>query len=331
MADFEQQRGVHLMSYNILIVDDDPKIREFIRRVLTKEGHRVYSASSGIQAVEMSSRNKFDIVFCDIIMPDESGLETLSKLKALDKDIPVVMISGVGTHDLIMGAIGKGAADFIAKPISIVQLNQTIKKVLIPKADASEEYASPVAHLMREGYLILLNMINNMLEIKHPYMRNHANKVAEYSGKIAAALKLPDEQIEVIYYGAILHDIGKIGINDSISLKNGKLDDAEWLDMKEHPLIGRNMIEEIKLFRAEEPLIYYHHEWYDGSGYPEHLNKDNIPLGARIISVADAYDALISERPYRKAMDSREAQKVIRDSNGIQFDPTISEVFLNLI
>jgi len=173
-------------------------------------------------------------------------------------------------------------------------------------------------------------MINNMLEVKNPYMRDHANNVAEYSRKIATALKLPDDQVEVIYYAGILHDIGKVGVSDNILQKPAKLNENEWVDMKSHPVIGRNMVEQVKLFRAEEPLILHHHERYDGSGYPEGLDDKKIPLGSRIISIADAYDAMISIRPYRKAMDPKTAQKIIRDASGTQFDPEIAEVFLSL-
>ena len=318
------------MTHKILIIDDDPEIREILRQTLTKLGYKAGTAKSGEEGVERITRESFSLVLCDVMMPEMDGLETLDRIKKLDKALPVLMISGEGTHDRLIQAINKGAVDFISKPLNFIQMNQAIRKTLDPDSKALQEYASPVAHLMRDGYLTLLNMVTTLLEMKNTYMRNHSTKVAEYSRKIAMALKLPDDQIEVIYYASVLHDIGKVGISDAVLLKPGKLDEHEWTNMKAHPVIGRSMIEPIRLFRAEEPLIHHHHEWFDGSGYPAGLKADKIPLGARIISIADAYDAMTSIRPYRQAMDIKAAQKIIKEASGTQFDPEISKAFLSI-
>ncbi|MBI4834794.1 MAG: response regulator [Planctomycetes bacterium] len=319
------------MNHKILVIDDDSGIREFLRETLSKLGYRVFCAQSGEEAVETATRNTPDLAICDVVMPNMDGLETLNRLKKLNTDIPVIMISGVSTHEMLINAINQGALDFISKPFSLIQIKQVIKQALNQRANKPADGRSPMTHLMREGYLTLLSMVNTMLEIKNSYLRNHSQKVAEHSHRIAMAMKLPDEQVEVIHYAALLHDIGKVGVNDAVLLKPGKLDEYEWLDIKSHPLIGRSMIEPIKLFRAEEPLIYHHHEWFDGTGYPDKLGDEKIPLGARIISIADAYDAMTSERPYRKAMVPKTALKIIEESCGKQFDPKIGKTFISIV
>jgi putative two-component system response regulator len=217
--------GEHI--YKVLVIDDDPEIREIIRQTLTKLGYKAGTAKSGEEGIERITRESFSLVLCDVMMPEMDGLETLSRIKKLDNALPVVMISGEGTHDRLIQAINKGATDFISKPLNFIQMNLIIKKTLAPDSVTLPETSSPVAHLMRDGYLTLLNMVNTMLELKNTYMKNHANKVAQYSRKIATAMKLPDEQIEVIYYASVLHDIGKIGVNDTILLKPDKLNERE--------------------------------------------------------------------------------------------------------
>lgn len=318
------------MITKILVVDDESEIRQMLQDLLTKRGYQVEMVDSGIKALERISVETFSAVLCDVTMPEMDGIKTLTEIKKINSELPVLMMSGFADHDMIIKALEKGAADFIAKPINVLQLNQTIKKVINNKTDTSKEGYSPFIHLLREGYLGLLRTINRLYEAKTPYLKDHSNNVAQHAVKIAHALKLPDTNIEVIYCAAMLHDIGKINVTDMILTKKDKLNEQEWADIKMHPITGRMIVEQLKLFRAEEPLIQYHHERYDGAGYPHGLTRIEIPLGARIISVADAYDAMTSERPYRKAMDSKTARKIIKDFSGKQFDTEIAEAFLSI-
>ncbi len=184
---------------------------------------------------------------------------------------------------------------------------------------------------MREGYLGLLRIMIQALENKDSYTKDHSRRVAEYATKTAQAMKLDEGSIEVINYAGLLHDIGKIRISDKIIAKPGKLDAGEWAEMKMHPVVGSMIVSELKLFRAEEPLIRHHHERFDGAGYPDALKHNQIPLGARILALADTYDALTSARPYRGAMDSEHAKNIIKDNINQQFDPEVTGVFLELV
>jgi len=241
------------------------------------------------------------------------------------------MMSGFGTHDWVIRAFEKGAADFVTKPFSFIQVNRVINQIFDSKLKSFSEYSSPIARLLRESYLGILKIIINLMEAKSPYTKEHCLRVARYATRIAEKLKLPEGTIEVINYAAELHDIGKIRVPDIILSKAAKLDEAEWVEMKLHPLVGSMLLEQLKFFRAEEPLIRHHHERYDGTGYPGGLSKDDIPLGARIITLADAYDAMTSHRPYRTAFDGQTAKKAIRDNAGNQFDPKLADIFLNIV
>ncbi|MEK7448099.1 MAG: HD domain-containing phosphohydrolase [Planctomycetota bacterium] len=328
------------MNHKILIVDDEPAVREMMVTFLTKSGYETFVAESGTEAIRQIKNKVFSLVLCDVVMPASpidiggpamDGLQVLAEIKRINPALPVLMMSGVTTHDLVIKSLEKGAVDFIAKPISLVQVNKIIKKVLNPDLRIPLEYPSPVARLMREGYFGILKTTNQMLEMKNPYLKGHSQRVADAAVKIARGLKLPDNTIEVINYAALLHDIGKVGISDVILFKPDKLTAQEWADIKTHPILSRMMVEQLRLFRAEEPIIEYHHEWYDGSGYPKGLSHEEIPLGARVISIADAYDAMTSDRPYRVSLDKINAEKVLRKYSGTQFDPKMVEVFLEVI
>lgn len=319
------------MMHKILVVDDDPAILEILKIFLTKVGYEIVAVESGAQAIEKSKQESFSLVLCDVIMPEMDGIKTLSELKKINDSLPVIMMSGFSTHERIIKSFEKGAVDFIAKPISLLQVNKIIKMNLDAKLKGMPEYQSPISRLMRESNLALLNILITFQETKDPYFKGHARRVSEYAIKLAEYLTLPEGTIEVIKYAGELHDIGKIGVNDNILSKPDKLNQNEWLDIKTHPTIGRMMLEQLRLFRSEEPLVQYHHEWYDGRGYPDGLSKDAIPLGARIITIADAYAAMISPRSYRTAFTIPIAKQLMKDNMGTQFDPKLVEVFLNTV
>jgi len=319
------------MGIKLLVIDDEAEIRNTVQQVLTKMGYEVTSAESGKAGLELLEQSNFSLVLCDVMMGEMSGLKVLTEIKRRNNLLPVVMMSGLGTHEMVIEAMEKGAVDFIAKPVNFTQANKIIQKTLNPDSRVPIEYPSPVARLLREGYLGLLQMTNHLMEVKNPYLKGHSRRVADYSSRIARALKLADSTVEVINYAGLLHDIGKIGVSDVILSKPAGLSSSEWSDMKTHPALSRTIVESLQLFRAEEPLIFHHHEWFNGTGYPKGLKKDEIPLGARIISLADAYDAMTSVRPYRKPMDSGTAKDIIRKHRGIQFDPELTEVFLNVV
>ncbi|MFH1228603.1 MAG: HD domain-containing phosphohydrolase [Planctomycetota bacterium] len=315
----------------IMVVDDDPHVHNIFKQLFDKMGYEIVSAKSGEEAVEKAFNEVFSMVLCDIEMSGIDGLATLKAIKKINPALPVVIMSGRGTHDRVINALGNGASDFIAKPFSLRQTTVILNKILHPELESDSEYRSPMDSVLREGYYNLLIMTNKFIEIKNRYLLGHSDRVAEHVLKMTKALKIPEKTEEVFRCAAALHDIGKIGVTDSFLLKKGKLDEFEWRDVKAHPSIGRIMVEQVKLFRAEEPIIEHHHEWYNGAGYPKGIKGEEIPLGSRIISVADAYDAMTSERPYRAAMDKTAALNIIKEYSGKQFDPKVVEVFLSVI
>lgn len=180
-------------------------------------------------------------------------------------------------------------------------------------------------------FLGTLKVLTAAIEAKDPYTRGHSARVNEYAKAIGVELGLSDEQLELLQYAALLHDVGKIGIDEKILSKPGKLDKKEWSTVKDHPLMGANIIEPIELFSEILPFVVHHHETFNGEGYPKGLRGSEIPYGARIITVADAFDAMTSDRPYRKAYSVSAALEEIRDKAGTQFDPTVVEAFLSVI
>ncbi|MFH1227710.1 MAG: HD domain-containing phosphohydrolase [Planctomycetota bacterium] len=319
------------MSQKILVVDDEPAIRQMLRAFLIRLDYQVRDAGTGIDAIELLAREPASLVLCDIQMPGMDGLDTLSAIKKNHPDLPVVMMSGFTTHDRLIEALDKGAADFIAKPINLTQAKKVITKILNPRLRKRPEYSSTIASVLRESYRGLLQITVQLLENKNSYLKEHSRRVAENAARLAEALKLPAGTVEVINCAALLHDIGKISVPDAVLLREGKLTPEDWAEMKKHPATGSDMVEQLKLFRGEEPLIRHHHEHYDGSGYPDGLAGENIPIGARIISIADAYDAIISSRPYRRPVASDRALDIISQSAGTQFDPKLTAEFLNVI
>ena len=328
------------MVHKILVVDDSKEIRDILSTCLTEMGNEVTAAESGIQAIEYFSKELFSLVLCDIVMPGGiDGIQTLTEIKKLKPEQPVVMVSGMGTHELIIKSIELGAADFVPKPINLAQINKIVNTYINAgkiKPGESGPLGHPaggsaITHLLRENYLYLLNTLNSILEARDPYLKGHAERVAKFAVMIANAIKLAPEAIEVINCAAQIHDIGKIGVSDAVLMKTDKLNEAEWVQMKTHPVIGCNIIEQQKLFRSEEPLIRHHHERYDGGGYPDGLKKEAIPFGARIIAIADTYDAMTSTRPYRGAMDEAKAKKIIGECIGTQFDPYLAKTFLGIV
>ncbi|MFH1228189.1 MAG: HD domain-containing phosphohydrolase [Planctomycetota bacterium] len=319
------------MPQKVLIIDDDPDIRRMLSAFLVKMDCEVLEAESGIDGIEMLVREPFDLVMCDMIMPALDGLSTLALIKKNHPKMPVLMMSGSATHDQIIEALDKGAVDMLAKPFNMMQVKKVVIKVLNPKMRIKPEYVSPTSLFLRESYAGLLHIIIQLLETKNKYLKNHCSRVSEFSGLIARAMPLRDDAIEVINCAGTLHDIGKINLSEVILSKGNKLTPQEWADIKMHPVLGSMMVEQLRLFRAEEPLIRHHHERFDGTGYPNSLKGEQIPIGARIIAVADAYDEMTSVRPSQEAISPHAAMDIIKQNSGTQFDPKVVDAFMTIV
>ena len=331
----------------ILLVDDDQTLLRLLARRLGMVGYRCDTESDGFKAIHRVKSTRYDLIILDINMPHLNGTEMLLYLQRLDRDIPVVMISGMDSIDIVRKTLREGAYDYLAKPFDLDELELTLTRALqhghqarqikqyqrnLEKQVTERTRDLAVAlEQIRKTYDATILALGSALEIRDIETEIHALRVAHFSHLLATALGITDEDVLTnIQRGAYLHDIGKIGVPDAILLKPGLLTDDEWTIMRKHPEIGREIIEGIEFLEGIIPLVYCHHERHDGKGYPRGLSGNAIPVGARIFSVADALDAMTSDRPYRKAMSVSEAKQEILVHSGSQFDPVIVEGLMNI-
>jgi len=329
----------------ILIVDDEEIICSILARRLTREGYACVTANNGREALQYFYKHPFSLIISDIKMPEMDGLTLLKRVKAANPKMMVIMVTAFPEIDLAVEAVHLGAYDFIIKPADLDLVILSVRKAL-EKKRLEEEIVAYRSHLERlveertaklqQAYRILkkthldsVKVLVEAIDAKDPYTRGHSDRVTRMSLKIALQLGFAEDRLESLEYGALLHDIGKIGIKDEVLLKPGTLDSEEYQYIQEHPLIGIKIIEGLDFFKDKIPMIRHHHEHYDGSGYPDGLLGAAIPLEARIIAVPDAFDAMTSVRPHRGMMPLQDVLMELEKCKGTQFDPKILEIFLN--
>jgi len=277
----------------ILIVDDDPEMRELLTEMVEGLGHEAVAAPDGVAALSAITEKPPDLVLCDVSMPGLDGFEVCRRLKADLKTrlIPVVLITGIGDEHKIQG-IEAGADDFLGKPFSPGELRARIRSLLRMKAFTDElEHAEAV-----------LCTLARSIEGRDPYTQGHCERLADYAVALGRVLGLPEEDLSALRRGAYLHDLGKVAVPDAILLKTGPLTPEERGVMQRHPVIGEEICLPLRSLQAVWPIIRHHHERQDGTGYPDGLRGEAIPLTARIIQVVDVFDALTTDRPYRRAL-----------------------------
>ncbi len=336
-----------IMADRILVVDDEEAIREIVCAILAAAGYTWQQASSGMEALALlNSGEAFELMLSDLMMADLDGIGLLERTKEKFPDMPVVMVTAVHDISVALAAIRNGAYDYLLKPFEREQLLNAVGRALenrrlkvenrtyqtnleaLVKARTDQLQAALVE--LERSYDITLEALGDALDFKDAETQGHSKRVTAFTMAIAKAMGLPKERIDVIARGAFLHDIGKIAIPDRILLKPGKLDEKEKEIMREHCYNGYQMLKKIPFLAEACEIVYSHQEHFDGSGYPRGLKGEEIPLGARIFSVADTLDAIISDRPYRAARSLAEARKEIQIWAGRQFDPAVVEVFLRM-
>lgn len=353
---------INLITSNseILVVDDEPLIREILVRKLSDTGYKVTQADNGIAALEIMADKPFPLVLSDIMMPRMDGLEFLKSLKLLHPDTAVVMITAVSNVNIAIEALREGAFDYILKPFNLEEIvlslrNAQEKRRLILEnrmyqnqlEEIVKDQTSEIRGLLsleqhktselnkaleeiQVTYNTTLETLSTALDYRDNETEGHSQRVAKYSLEIANVLHLQKEEKETLARGAILHDIGKIGIPDSILLKPARLTDAEWSTMRNHTLYGYRMLKDIPFLKEATTIVLHHQEKYDGTGYPHGLKGNDISIGARIFAVADTYDAMTTDRPYRKALSDSYAINEIKRCSGTQFDPEIVDAFFTI-
>jgi putative nucleotidyltransferase with HDIG domain len=332
------------MEGRILIVDDEEMIRSVLSQRLTREGYSCVTARNGKEALNHFYKDTFSLIISDIKMPEMGGIELLKRLKAVHPNVLVIMVTAYPEVDLAIEAMRLGAYDFIVKPADLELVIHSVKKAM-EKKRLEEELAVYHKNLerlveertsklqlayrtLKKAHLDSVKVLVEAIDAKDPSTRGHSDRVRRMSLQIATFLGFSEERMEMLEYGALLHDIGKIGIKDEILQKPGALSSEEYQSIREHPLIGAKIVEGIEFFRDKIPMIRHHHEHFDGTGYPDGLVGEAIPAEARIIAVPDAFDAMANLRPHQGAMALEDVLVEMENCKGGQFDPKILEIFV---
>ncbi|MBN2289131.1 MAG: response regulator [Candidatus Glassbacteria bacterium] len=317
---FEQDESA---TSRVLVVDDEDDIRSGLVFFLRKEGYESLEARNGREAMEVITLEKPDLVLLDLMMPEVNGLELCQQLKNNEETrlLPVVMITAVHSQEEKIKAIDAGADDFLNKPINIAELRARVKSLLRMKHlnDLLDRSDNVIASLA------------NAIEAKDKYTEGHNERVSRYAVALVRAAGLPERDQEIVRMAGILHDIGKIGVPDSVLNKQGPLDDNEFHSILAHPREGENILKPLRSLSGIRDVVLYHHERWDGKGYPLGLKGKEIPVYARIVAIADSYDAMTSTRAYRKALSREEAVGELQDKAGVMWDPDLVAIFVSLM
>lgn len=300
----------------ILVVEDDPAMLVAFQEVLEGAGYEVVVAANGRDALSWLHTHTPNLILSDISMPVMDGYKLFEAVREIPGGalIPFIFLTARGTREDIFAGKSRGADDYITKPVTTQELLSAVNARL----QRSDEL---MFAQLKTAYKESLFVLANAIEMRDAYTHAHMKRLSDYARALAHKLEWDQTQMEALEFGAILHDIGKIYIPEAVLCKEGKLSDDEWDEMRKHPEVGARMIRDIPYLSSAVPMVLYHHERWDGTGYPEGLRGDKIPASARLLSVADAFDAMTSDRPYREALSAEVAYQEIIDGSGKQFDP----------
>jgi putative two-component system response regulator len=327
------EEAIHYRERKILIVDDEKGIRKSLKIYLESIGFKADEAENGDIALELLERNDYFLCLTDISMPGTGGLELLAHIKGLGREIEVVMITGHKEIDYAIEAIKQGAFDYFKKPYLLEDLRMTVMRVIekqtLQRKSLELERLKERQKIETKNLAEFMIALAGIIDAKSHYTRKHSDRVSRYSRTIAELLELSQSEIQRISLGAKLHDIGKIGTPEFILDKAGTLTDDEYEIIKQHPVKGAEMIQPISSLKDLTDIIHYHHESLDGSGYPDGLQGGEIPIAARIVKIADYWDAITSFRPYRDPMSFETATAVLREERGKRVDPELVDIFFS--
>ena len=329
---------------HMLVVDDEELSRNFLKRAVEHMGYSASTAGSAEEAYRMLDQEDYDLVLTDIRMPGPSGIQLLKYVTERFPDTSVVMISGHGQMSDALNSFRIGAYDYIPKPPTLEELGARLELALekrrlrLSRKQQQQELEKAVhrrtEHLKRalkrieDTYDATIKVLGSALDLRDTETEEHSARVATYTLMLAEALDRKEKRfLQDLRWGAYLHDIGKIGIPDSILLKPGRLDPEEMARIRTHPELGYRLLNSVEFLRGASELVLSHHESYDGGGYPHGLKGEQIPLSARLFAVADTIDAMTSDRPYRTAQPFSTVREELLRLSGIQFDPRIIDVF----
>lgn len=327
--DIEDARSPDAARTRVLVVDDDPLVRSLLTSTLVEQDYDAAAAATPDEAFDLLHLDSFDLVIADLCLPGVSGLDLLSQIRAAYPDLPVVLITGFADPTIARKAMSAGASDFITKPFRPHDLPIIIERNLV-RHQLYQRRSLAHRHQLQISYEAVLDALLTALDTRDTETEGHSERVTGYTMLLADALRLPADELYHIERGALLHDIGKIGVSDAILHKPGPLTPEQWAEMKRHPEIGYRMCARIDFLGGAAQIVLQHHERWDGLGYPNGIKQDRIHIGARIFAVVDAFDAMTTDRPYRAALSYADARAEIAQQAGAQFDPEVVECFLSI-
>ena len=331
----------------ILIVDDEETIRLALRKFLRSRGYEVEIAGSGDQALQVLDKQSFSLMLCDVRMPGMTGVQVVPQARERDHDLAIIMLTAVNDAATATEVLSAGASDYLMKPVELADLQQAVDRALLKRTESMEkrrldvlirqEVALRTVELEQEKESLRLMSISiaetliNAMEAKDLYLRGHSQRVAELAGQLAEEMRLDEAMCEDLRVAGRLHDVGKIGIREDILNKPDRLTPEEYDHVKRHVQIGLDIL--APLFHIAKPLKYieHHHEHWNGAGYPTGLAGETIPLGARILCVADTFDALTSKRAYRAPLEPLDALERLSVDVGKQFDPCVYDALVRVV
>ena len=331
----------------ILVVDDEEPLRNALKKFLTQQQYEVYTAGSGDEALNQLRRHKIGVMLCDIRMPGTSGVDLVPQAIEIEPDLAILMLTAVNDATSASLCMQRGAMDYLTKPIELADLARAVQRA-IKRREAlienhalnrwlKEEVTARTAELHRERQKLervsvaTLEALVNALEAKDPYMRGHSARVADLAATIAGQLGVSDEEVEEIRVAGRLHDVGKIGTRESVLNKEGALSPEEFEHVKQHVLIGSQILAPLPYLDRIIAMVRGHHERWDGTGYPDSLRGEQIPVGARVIGATEVYDALCTSRPYQEKRTPEQAVERIKDLSGTVLDPKVYDALATVV
>jgi putative two-component system response regulator len=331
----------------VLVVDDEEPIRNALKKYLTQQQFEVYTAGTGDEALQQLRRHRVALMLCDIRMPGTSGVDLVPQAIEIEPELAILMLTAVNDATSAALCMQRGAMDYLTKPIELADLGRAVQRALKRREMLlehrqlnqwlKEEVTTRTAELQRERMklerlsIATLEALVNALEAKDPYMRGHSARVADLSATVAHELGMSEEAVEVVRVAGRLHDIGKIGTREAVLNKQGALSPDEFEHVKQHVVIGSQILAPLAHLGDIIPAVRHHHERWDGTGYPDGLRGEEIPMGARIIGAAEVFDALSTSRAYQEKLTPEKAMERMADLSGTVLDPKVYEAMASVV